>query len=79
MCITYTILLWTGIEPFFSFLVGAVILFILGYLLQRTAINQILGFPEVMQVFPMIGMGTVFEILSRRDKSTQSQQRNSGL
>jgi hypothetical protein len=27
----------TGIEPFFSFLVCAVILFILGYLLQRTA------------------------------------------
>ncbi len=31
MYVAYTILLWTGIDPFFSFLVSAVILFILGH------------------------------------------------
>jgi branched-chain amino acid transport system permease protein len=65
MYVAYTILLWTGIDPFFSFLVSAVILFILGYLLQRTIVNRILDFPEAMQVLPLVGMGMVFENSAR--------------
>jgi branched-chain amino acid transport system permease protein len=65
MYVAYTILLWTGVDPFFSFLVSAVILFILGYLLQRTVVNRILDFPEAMQVLPLVGMAMVFENSAR--------------
>jgi branched-chain amino acid transport system permease protein len=65
MYVAYTILLWTGIDPFFSFLVSAIILFVLGYLLQRTVVNRILDFPEAMQVLPLVGMAMVFENSAR--------------
>ncbi len=65
MYVAYTILLWTGVDPFFSFLVSAAILFILGYLLQRTVVNRILDFPEAMQVLPLVGMAMVFENSAR--------------
>jgi branched-chain amino acid transport system permease protein len=61
MYVAYTVLMWTGIDPFFSFLVSALVLFILGYLLQRTVVNRILDFPEAMQVLPLVGMAMVFE------------------
>ena len=53
MYIAYTLFIWTGIDPFFSFLVSAAVLFVLGYLLQRTVVNRILDFPEAMQVLPL--------------------------
>ena len=65
MYIAYTLFLWTGIDPFFSFLVSAGILFIFGYLLQRTVVNRILDFPEAMQVLPLVGMAMVFENSAR--------------
>jgi branched-chain amino acid transport system permease protein len=65
MYIAYTILLWTGIDPFFSFLVSAAVLFVLGYLLQRMVVNRILDFPEAMQVLPLVGMAMVFENSAR--------------
>jgi branched-chain amino acid transport system permease protein len=65
MYVAYTILLWTGVDPFFSFLVSAVILFFIGYLLQWTIVNRILDFPEAMQVLPLVGMGMVFENSAR--------------
>jgi len=65
MYIAYTLFIWTGIDPFFSFLVSAAILFILGYLLQRTVVNRILDFPEAMQVLPLVGMAMVFENSAR--------------
>jgi branched-chain amino acid transport system permease protein len=65
MYVTYTVFLWTGIDPFFSFLVSAVVLFILGYLLQRTIVNRILDSPEAMQVLPLVGMAMVFENSAR--------------
>jgi branched-chain amino acid transport system permease protein len=61
MYIAYSIFLKTGIDPFFSFLASAAILFILGYLLQWTIVNRILDFPEAMQVLPLVGMAMVFE------------------
>jgi branched-chain amino acid transport system permease protein len=61
MYVAYTVLMRTGIDPFFSFLVSALVLFVLGYLLQRTVVNRILDFPEAMQVLPLVGMAMVFE------------------
>ena len=65
MYVAYTILLWTGVDPFFSFLVSAVILFFIGYLLQWTIVNRILDFPEAMQVLLLVGMAMVFENSAR--------------
>ncbi len=61
MYIAYSILLWTGIDPFYSFLVSAAVLFCVGYVLQRTVVNRIIDFPEAMQVRPLVGMAMVFE------------------
>jgi len=65
MYVSYTLLVRTGVDPFFSFLVSAAVLFFLGYLLQRTVVNRILDFPEAMQVLPLVGMGMVFENSAR--------------
>jgi branched-chain amino acid transport system permease protein len=65
MYVAYTILLWTGVDPFFSFLVSAVILFFIGYLLQWTIVNRIIDCPEAMQVLPLVGMAMVFENSAR--------------
>ena len=65
MYVAYTILLWTGVDPFFSFLVSAVILFFIGYLLQWTVVNRIIDSPEAMQVLPLVGMAMVFENSAR--------------
>jgi branched-chain amino acid transport system permease protein len=61
MYIAYTLLHWTGLDPFISFLVSAAGLFVFGYVLQRTVVNRIIDFPEAMQVLPLVGMGMVFE------------------
>jgi branched-chain amino acid transport system permease protein len=65
MYVAYTLLIWTGLDPFFSFLVSAAVLFCFGYLLQRTIVNRIIDFPEAMQVLPLVGMGMVFENSAR--------------
>ncbi len=65
MHIAYTILLWTGIDPFLSLIVSAGVLYVLGYLLQRVVVNRIIEFPEakkvrekkmewVLQLFPQL-------------------------
>ncbi|MGZ3613192.1 MAG: branched-chain amino acid ABC transporter permease [Thermodesulfobacteriota bacterium] len=65
MYIAYTVFLRTGIDPFFSFLISAAALFVLGYLLQRTVVNRILDSPEAMQVLPLVGIAMVFENSAR--------------
>lgn len=65
MYVVYTLFVWTGLDFFFSFFLSAAILFILGYLLQRVIVNRILGFPEAMQVLPLVGMAMVFENSAR--------------
>jgi branched-chain amino acid transport system permease protein len=65
MYIAYTVFLRTGIDPFFSFLISAAGLFVLGYLLQRTVVNRILDSPEAMQVLPLVGIAMVFENSAR--------------
>ena len=61
MYIAYTILILTGIDPFFSLVVSAGVLFVFGYLIQRIVVNRIIEFPEAMQVIPMIGAALIFE------------------
>jgi len=65
MYIAYTILLWTRIDPFFSLVMSAAVLFVLGYILQRSVVNRILEFPEAQQVIPMIGAALIFENSAR--------------
>ncbi len=65
MYVSYTILLWTGIDPFFSFIISAGVLFLIGYLLQMIVVNRIIDFPEAMQVLPLVGMAMVFENSAR--------------
>jgi len=61
MYIAYTILILTGIDPFFSLVVSAGVLFVFGYLIQRIVVNRIIESPEAMQVIPMIGAALIFE------------------
>ena len=61
MYIAYTLLIWTGIDPFLSLVVSAGVLFVLGYVFQRIVVNRIIEFPEAMQVVPMIGAALIFE------------------
>ena len=61
MYIAYTILILTGIDPFFSLVVSAGVLFVFGYLIQRIVVNRIIECPEAMQVIPMIGAALIFE------------------
>jgi branched-chain amino acid transport system permease protein len=61
MYIAYTILILTGIDPLFSLVVSAGVLFVFGYLIQRIVVNRIIEFPEAMQVIPMIGAALIFE------------------
>ena len=61
MYIAYTILIFTGIDPFFSLVVSAGVLFVFGYFIQRIVVNRIIEFPEAMQVIPMIGAALIFE------------------
>ena len=59
MYIAYTILVLTGIDPFFSLVVSAGVLFVFGYFIQRVVVNRIIQFPEAMQVIPMIGAALI--------------------
>src|SRR5512135_3757152 len=61
MYVAYTVLVLTGIDPFFSLAISAGTLFLLGYVLQRVVVNRIIEFPEAMQVIPMIGAALIFE------------------
>jgi len=61
MYIAYTLLIWTGIDPFLSLVASAGVLFVLGYVFQRMVVNRIMEFPEAMQVIPMIGAALIFE------------------
>lgn len=65
MYIAMTILKLTGIDPFFSFIVSAACLFIIGYFIQRTVVNRIMPFHEAMQVIAMVGMMLILENLAQ--------------
>jgi branched-chain amino acid transport system permease protein len=61
MYISYWILILFGVNPYFSLVIVAGALFVLGYLVQSTIVNRILDFPEAMQVVPLVAVGIVLE------------------
>ncbi len=65
MYIALTTMRLTGIDPFFSFLMSAACLFVIGYIIQRTVVNRIMPFHESMQVIAMVGVMMVFENLAQ--------------
>jgi len=65
MYIAYTLMNWTGIDPFFSFLVSAGGLFVIGYFVQRIVVNRIMTFHESMQVIAMVGVMMILENMAQ--------------
>jgi len=61
MFLTYWILMTFGVDPIFSFLIAALIVFSLGYFFQALLINRIIGFPVASQVLVLIGLGLIIE------------------
>ncbi len=61
MYISYWILVLTGLDPYLSLVLVAVVTAALGYVIQATVVNRILDFPEAMQVVPLVSIGLVIE------------------
>jgi branched-chain amino acid transport system permease protein len=61
MYIAYGILVLVGIDPYFSLVLVAAALFILGYVVQSLVVNRILDYPEAMQVLPLVAIGLIIE------------------
>ncbi|MCX8116741.1 MAG: branched-chain amino acid ABC transporter permease [Desulfobacterota bacterium] len=61
MYVAFTLMTWTGLDPFFSFLISAGVLFVMGYIVQRTVVNRIITFHESMQVIAMVGVMMILE------------------
>ncbi|MBM4341378.1 MAG: branched-chain amino acid ABC transporter permease [Deltaproteobacteria bacterium] len=65
MYIAYALMNWTGIDPFFSFVVSAGGLFVIGYFTQRIVVNRIMTFHESMQVIAMVGVMMILENMAQ--------------
>ena len=61
MYVSYWLFVLLGIDPYVSLVIVAVVIFILGYLIQFTVVNRILDYPEAMQVLPLVSMGLILE------------------
>ncbi len=61
MFVTYWIFVTFGVDPCFSFIISASIVFVIGYFLQAVLINRIIDFPEASQVLVLIGLGLIIE------------------
>lgn len=61
MFLTITFLMGWGIDPYLFLPLAAVIMFAIGYGVQRAFVNRILDKPEAMQVLVLVGMGIIFE------------------
>lgn len=61
MFLSITFLLKMGIDPYFSLLMCAAIMFVIGYLVQKIFVNRILDLPEAMQVLVLVGLSIIFE------------------
>jgi branched-chain amino acid transport system permease protein len=61
MYFSYSILTMFGVSPYLSIPIVALILFVLGYLVQLSIVNRILDFPEAMQVVPLVSLGLIIE------------------
>lgn len=61
MFLAVTLLLWLEIDPYFSFLLCAALMFGVGYGVQRIFVNRILPLKEAMQVLVLVGLAIIFE------------------
>ena len=61
MYVSYWILSALGIDPYFSLVLVAGAMFLLGYFIQFSVVNRILDFPEAMQVVPLVSVGLILE------------------
>ncbi len=61
MYVAFTLMTWTGIDPFISFVASGAVLFAIGYVVQRTVVNKIITFHESMQVIAMVGVMMILE------------------
>jgi branched-chain amino acid transport system permease protein len=61
MFLSITLLLWGGLDPYLSLVIVAVVMFGVGYAIQRVFVNRILDLPEAMQVLVLVGLGIIFE------------------
>jgi branched-chain amino acid transport system permease protein len=61
MFLSITFLQGFGLDPYISLPLCAVLMFGIGYGLQRVFVNRILDLPEAMQVLVLVGLGIIFE------------------
>lgn len=61
MYICFWILELFGIDPYLSFILVAICMFIIGYIIQGVMVNRILDYPEAMQVVPLVSLGLILE------------------
>jgi len=61
MFLSITMLLSLDLDPYLSLPICAVLMFGIGYIIQRIFVNRILDLPEAMQVLVLVGLGIIFE------------------
>ena len=61
MYLSYWIFVLLGIDPYLSLVFVAVLIFVLGYLIQASVVNFILDYPEAMQVLPLVAIGLILQ------------------
>ena len=64
MYIAYVLFIWVGLDPFVSFLISGILVFLGGYLIQRILVNPIMDYHEAMQVLLLIGVSLVLTNLA---------------
>jgi len=64
MYLAYILATRAGVDPYVSFIVCALALFALGFLVQRGLVDRIVGAPHEMQILLMLGVALVLENLA---------------
>ena len=64
MYLAYILATRAGVDPYASFIVCALALFALGFLVQRGLVDRIVGAPHEMQILLMLGVALVLENLA---------------
>jgi branched-chain amino acid transport system permease protein len=61
MFLAITLLLEFGLDPYFSFWLCGLLMFGIGYGIQKVFVNRILELKEAMQVLVLVGLAIIFE------------------
>jgi branched-chain amino acid transport system permease protein len=64
MYLAYVLAARAGVDPYVSFVVCALALFVLGFLVQRGLVDRIVSAPHEMQILLMLGVALVLENLA---------------